>query len=167
MKEQFIGQASPHEAVARTTAVTGGLNVQASGTVLQATELSFTAQLRDLASQDQVAGHDVTLRDRLVQQSLSTGRFPTATFTADAVTLPDLTVGGPVASVTVPGRLTIHGVTKQVEVAAQVQVAADKATVTGSVPVTMADYGFGPPFAPFVTPDNNAVLEFQLVLARA
>lgn len=60
----MVGQSSPHEAVARTSAVSGGLTVRRGISGLEATGLRFTAQLANLQSADQVAGYDVTQRDR-------------------------------------------------------------------------------------------------------
>ena len=167
VKEQFGGQPSPHEAVSRTTSVTGGLTVAGASGQLQATGLKFTVQLADLASVDQVAGFNVTQRDRLVRSALGVSQFAVASFEAAAVQLPAAVGGGNPVTVTVPGQLTIHGVVKAVEVAAQVQVAGGKVTVTGSVPVKMSDYGISPPQAPFVAPESQATIEFQLVLSRS
>src|SRR2546423_5338364 len=57
VREQFVGQSSPHEAVARTSTVSGGLTVQPSSGAFQVTGISFTAQLSGLQSVDQVAGY--------------------------------------------------------------------------------------------------------------
>jgi polyisoprenoid-binding protein YceI len=165
VREQFAGQTLPHEAVSRTSSVTGSVTVSAANGALQASGLNFVVQLKDLASVDQVAGFNVTQRDQLVQRSLGVSQFPTAMFQADAVTLPaDLSAA---VSVSVPGQLTIHGVTKAVVAAVQVQASGDKVNVAGSIPITYTDYGVSPPQAPFVTPQSQATIEFQLVLARA
>jgi polyisoprenoid-binding protein YceI len=69
--------------------------------------------------------------------------------------------------VSVPGRLAIHGVTKAVVAAVQVQASGDKVNVAGSIPITYTDYGVSPPQAPFVTPETQATIEFSLVLAKS
>ncbi len=88
VKEQFVGQTSSHEAVARTGDVTGQVTIGQSGTSYQMTSANVTVQLANLASVDQVAGYNVTNRDRIVQRSLSVSSFPTAVFEAQSVTLP-------------------------------------------------------------------------------
>src|SRR5438874_3465304 len=72
--EQFAGQSSTHEAVARTSAVSGGLSVQQSGSGLDATDLNFSALVGQLQSVDQVAGYNVSQRDRIVNSTLSASR---------------------------------------------------------------------------------------------
>ena len=88
VREQFVGQSSPHEAVARTSTVSGGLTVQQSSGALQASNINFTAQLSGLQSVDQVAGYNVSQRDRFVSRSLDVQQFPDATFKAACVSLP-------------------------------------------------------------------------------
>lgn len=166
VREQFGGQPAPHEAVARTTAVTGSLTAAGSGP-LQISALKFTAQLGSLASVDQVAGFNVTQRDRLVSSALGVAQFPTASFEAAGFQLPAAPTASAPVAVSVPGQLTIHGVARAVEVAAQVQLGGDHITVTGSVPISMADFGVSPPRAPFVTAESAATIEFELVMTRA
>ena len=60
VKEQFAGQASTHEAVARTGDVTGQVTITSSGGTYQMTSAKVTVQLSNLASVDQVAGYNVT-----------------------------------------------------------------------------------------------------------
>lgn len=86
VKEQFAGQTSTHEAVARTSSVSGGLTVVRDGTGLQATGLRVDARLADLRSADQVAGRDVALRDRFVgRTSLMVQQYPDAVFQASTI----------------------------------------------------------------------------------
>ncbi|TMB80667.1 MAG: YceI family protein, partial [Chloroflexi bacterium] len=109
VKEQFAGQASTHEAVARTGDVTGQVTITSSGGTYQMTSAKVTVQLSNLASVDQVAGYNVTNRDRIVQRSLNVSSFPTAVFETQNVTLPAGAETGQAVTVSVPGKLTIHG----------------------------------------------------------
>ncbi|RZS62529.1 YceI family protein [Xylanimonas ulmi] len=95
--------------------------------------------------------------------ALRTGDFPTATF---ALTSPTPLPDGATA-VTLTGDLTIHGVTRRVDVAAQVAQTrgGDAIQVVGSVPVTFADYGVEAPSLGFVTVEAAGSVEFSLVLA--
>jgi polyisoprenoid-binding protein YceI len=165
--EQFVGQSSTHEAVARTSAVTGGLKVQQAASGLEATDLNFAAQVGQLQSIDQVAGYNVSQRDRIVNGTLSVQRYPEASFKAQSVALPAGLTEGQQVTVNVPGQLTIHGETRDVTIAVQVQVSGSQAQVAGSIPVAMTDYGVNPPQVPITKVDPNIKIEFQLVLTKA
>jgi polyisoprenoid-binding protein YceI len=166
IKELFVGQASKHEAVARTSSITGGLTVGGDSSGYQVSSLTFTADLSSLHSVDSVAGRDVTQRDGVVSRQLDVQQFPTATFVATSATVPAAISSSPV-DVTVIGKLTIHGVTKDVTVNARAQLAGSKAEIAGNTSIVMTDYGVSPPPAPFVTVDPNLLLEFDIFLVRA
>jgi polyisoprenoid-binding protein YceI len=166
VKEQFVDQTSPHEAVARTSSVTGDLSVQSSGTNLQASNLNFTAQLAGLKSVDQVAGRDVSLRDGVVGRSLAVQSFPTATFEAQSMTVPSSILAGAPVTLTVPGRLTIHGTTRDVQASVQAQLVGSQVQVAGSIATAMTDFGVQPPRVGFVTVQPEVTIEFQLQLNK-
>jgi polyisoprenoid-binding protein YceI len=167
VKEVFAGQSAAHEAVARTTSVTGDLTVNSSAGGLQVTGLSLRAQLSGLHSVDQVAGLDVSRRDFIVTSALEVFRYPDATFTASTVDLPaSLTSGGGPVNVTVPGQLTIHGVTRPASVTAQVQISGSQAQVAGSTSFDMTSFSVSPPQVPITVVQPQVTLEFQLNLAR-
>ena len=165
VKEQFVGQTSSHEAVARTGDVTGQVTIGQSGTSYQMTSANVTVQLANLASVDQVAGYNVTNRDRIVQRSLSVSSFPTAVFEAQGVTLPAGAETGQTVTVSVPGKLTVHGVTKDVTATLQLRVSGSTAQIAGSIPTNMTDYGISPPNVGFTTVQPEVTIEFQLNLA--
>jgi len=165
VKEQFVGQTSSHEAVARTGDVTGQVAIGQSGTSYQMTSANVTVQLANLASVDQVAGYNVTNRDRIVQRSLSVSSFPTAVFEAQGVTLPAGAETGQTVTVSVPGKLTVHGVTKDVTATLQLRVSGSTAQIAGSIPTNMTDYGISPPNVGFTTVQPEVTIEFQLNLA--
>ncbi|WP_425955704.1 YceI family protein [Xylanimonas sp. McL0601] len=102
-------------------------------------------------------------RDAYFRSSaLRTGDFPTATFQLTAPTA--LPAGA--TTVDLAGHLTIHGVTQQVTVHAEVaQTGADALQVVGSVPLTFADYGVVAPSLGFVTVEKSGAVEFSLHLA--
>ena len=114
VKEQFVGQTSPHEAVARTSKVTGQVTIAQSRSSYQVTAATVTVQLSSLASVDQVAGYNVTNRDRIVSQTLDVSSYPTAVFKAQSLTLPAGAESGSTVTVSVPGTLTIRGGTRSV-----------------------------------------------------
>lgn len=159
--EQFVGQASNHEAVARTSDISGGLTITGSGTTLRATNVKLTVQLANLKSQDTVAGRDVASRDQVVQRALDTSSHPTATLTADSIALPAGAASGTQVSVPVQAQLSIHGVTKTVSLTVQGQAGGGRLQVAGAIPVDMTDYGVQVPRFPFVTVQPGIQLEFQ------
>jgi len=119
-----------------------------------------------LHSVDQVAGRNVSQRDGVVTRQLETQQFPNATFTAATAGVPASVTSSPV-DVTLPGKLTIHGVTKDVTATAHAQVVGDKIQIAGTLMINMADYGVSPPRAPFVTVDPTATVEFDVFLSRS
>jgi polyisoprenoid-binding protein YceI len=164
VSEQFVGQTSAHEAVARTSDVTGQVTIAKSGSTYQMTSSRVTVQLANLASVDQVAGYNVTNRDRIVQRSLDVSSFPTAVFATQNVTLPPGAETGQTVTVSVPGQLTVHGLTKTVTATLQLRVSGSTAQIAGSIPTNMADYGISPPTVGFTTVQPAVTIEFQLNL---
>jgi polyisoprenoid-binding protein YceI len=69
--------------------------------------------------------------------------------------------------VALPGRLTIHGVTRDVNATAHAQVVGDKIEIAGTLTINMTDYGVSPPRAPFVTVDPTATIDFDVFLTRS
>ena len=167
VQEQFANQSSSHEAVARTSSVSGGLTVLQGSSGLQATSIKFTAQLANLKSVDQVAGFDVSRRDSIVSQTLSVSKYPDATFQAENVALPASAASGGTESLTIPGHLTIHGGTKSVQVTVQLKVSGSQAQAVGSTTFQMTDFGVSPPQIPITTVQPKVTLEFQLSLTKA
>lgn len=167
VREQFVGQSSPHEAVARTSSVSGGLAVQQSSSALQASNINFAAQLSGLQSVDQVAGYNVSQRDRFVSRSLDVQQFPDATFKAASVSLPAGAGAGQDITLAVPGQLTIHGVTKDATATVKARVNGSQLDLAGSTPATMTDFGITPPQVPFTTSDSKITIEFNLVLSKS
>ena len=166
VQELFAGASSKHLAVARTSNVSGKLRVSGDAGGYQVSAINVTANLTSLHSVDQVAGRDVSQRDGVVTRQLAVQQFPNATFTATSASVPGTVTSAP-ADVTVPGTLTIHGVTKDVTAAAKAQLVGDKVEIAGTLTINMTDYGVSPPQAPFVTVDPTATIEFDLFLTKA
>ena len=166
VKELFAGQASKHEAVARTSTVSGSLTAGGDSTGYQVSALTLTVGLADLHSVDSVAGRNVTQRDGVVFRQMNVQQFPTATFTASSGSVPSAVTNGQV-DVTVTGQLTIHGVTKEVTVKAKAQLVGDKAEIAGSTSIDMNDYGVSPPQVGFVTVDSAVLIEFDIFMTKA
>jgi polyisoprenoid-binding protein YceI len=96
-------------------------------------------------------------------EALQTDTYPTATFTlTEPAEVPD-----GATAVDLVGDLTVHGVTQQVTLDAEVAAAAgaDTVQVVGSVPITFADFGVEAPSLGFVTVEEQGAVEFSLLLA--
>jgi polyisoprenoid-binding protein YceI len=165
VKELFVGETSKHEAVARTSSVSGSLTVAGDSTGYLVSAITITAVLTGLHSVDTVAGRDVSQRDGYVSRQMNLQQFPNATFTASSISVAAST-SGPV-DVTLPGKLTIHGVTKDVTATAKAQFSGSKVEVAGSVSIVMTDYGITPPSVPFTTVDPQVTIEFDVFLTKA
>jgi polyisoprenoid-binding protein YceI len=154
VKEVLFGQST--EAVGRTSSVTGALS--ANGTTISSA--SFTVDMTTVASDK--GQRDSQFRSRI----MDVARFPTATFTlTQPVALAAVpTETGTTAEAT--GELTLHGVTKAVQLDLTVKRAGSSFTVGGSLAIVFADWRVpNPSFGPAQTEDHG-ILEFALVLAR-
>lgn len=162
VRETFLQQQADTDAVGRTSDVTGGLVVEGADGALAITEGSIEVDMTTLESDE--GRRDNQLRGRGIQ----TDTFPTSTFElAGPVPLP-AELGAADVDVALPGRLTLHGVTRDVDIAAQARVQDDgTVVVAGSLPILFADYDIEPPnVAGLIAVQDNGVMEFRVVLAR-
>jgi polyisoprenoid-binding protein YceI len=166
VNEKFAGQTSNHEAVAQTASVTGNLTVAGSGGALQANTISVVVDLSSLHSVDSVFGFNVSNRDRIVSQSLSVQQFPQATFKADSFAIPAGLESGQAVMLSLPGRLTVHGVTRSVTALIQAQLSGDAVQVAGSIDTNMTDFGVPPPQVGITVVQPQVKIEFKLNLTR-
>ena len=146
------------EAVGRTSDVTGSLSIE--GTTV--TKAEFTADLTTLQS-------DNGNRDRqLSRQALETGTYPQATFTLTApIDLGPEPAEGQVVEVTATGDLTLHGMTKSVQIPLQARREGDTIAVAGSLPIAFADFGIEKPQAMMVlSVEDRGTLELLIHLTR-
>ena len=80
-------------------------------------------------------------RDRDLRASMEVERYPTMRFTLARTT--GAPVNGGTASVVLHGSLTIHGVTREIELPAAVEQRADTIHVTAAFPLDLHDYRIG------------------------
>ena len=167
VREQFINQPAPTEAVARTDQVTGSLRIGINGGQYRATSLTFQADMASLTSQDKYATFQVYQRDFFVRTIyLEAATYPTATFKADPVSVAINQAPGPV-TLDVSGKLSVHGVTKTVTTHMQAQATDAGIELAGSITVDMRDYGIDPPDISFTKAESSVLIEYHLVLVRA
>ena len=155
--ETFVDNRA-NTAVGRTPDVTGSLVVE--GTSITAVDI--TANLLTLESDDD-------RRDgQLQRQALETAQFPEATFRLTApIDLGELPSDGETVSATATGELTLHGVTKSVDIPIQARLSGDVVTVTGSIEIQFADYDIEQPTSMIVLSiEDHGTMEFQLHFRR-
>jgi len=76
-----------------------------------------------------------------------------------------LPAGGPV-SVEVNGKLTLHGVTRDVTAHVHAQSAGSQAEIAGSITVDMRDFGIDPPSISFTRSEPVATIEYDLKMTH-
>jgi polyisoprenoid-binding protein YceI len=144
--------------VGRTAEVSGSFDVETL--TLTAAEVSV-----DVAS---IETDSANRDDYFRSSALNVSQFPDATFRllepASAAAPP---VGGEVQTVSVRGELTLNGETKQVDAEVQAVLAGDGGQVSGSVPITFADFGVEAPNLGFVSVEPSGSIEFLLNIEPA
>ena len=159
VKEQLAFLNSPNEAVGRTTAVTGTMEV--AGDTVE--KVRIEADLTQLRS-------DEDRRDNAIRQrGLESERFPTATLElAEPIKLAATPTEGEDVRGQGTGRLTVHGVTREVDLDLQGRWTGETIQVAGQLPVKMRDFQIEPPrFGPVVSIEDSATIEINLVFERA
>lgn len=154
-----LAQVGANTAVGRTSAVTGELNFDGKAV----TALQVKADMRQLKSDD-------SRRDNFLRrQSLESDRLPDATVVlAEPISVSVGTTEGASMRATARGDLTVHGVTKRVEIPVEGKITNGKLVVVGSLPVALADYSIEKPRVPLVLSiEDVGTMELSLVFAPA
>jgi polyisoprenoid-binding protein YceI len=159
VREQLAFLSSPNDAVGRSTAVTGTMEI--AGDRVESVRIS--ADLTKLASDEQ--RRDNAIRER----GLESARFPTATFElVEPIQLDGPPVAGQEVGGKGRGRLSVHGVTREVDLHLKGRWTGPAIQVAGSLPVRMSDFGIEPPrFGPVVSIEDRLAVEFRLTFERA
>jgi polyisoprenoid-binding protein YceI len=161
VREKLARLPASSDAVGTTNAITGDLFLSTQG--LATTVMStITVDLTKLKT-------DEALRDNFVRQSvLQTGRFPMATFTAEAISgFPANYVDGSEASLTISGTLTIHGVSKPVQWAVKARHSGAILTGIADLDFNMTDFGITPPNVQVAKAENGVHLQITLLMKQA
>jgi polyisoprenoid-binding protein YceI len=163
VRELFVGGVAKVDAVGRTEAVTGSLVLARSGASLVAQSISVSVDTTKIES-------DETRRDnRMRTTGLETNKFPSATFATTApITLPENAEKGDAIKLTLPGKLTLHGVARDVQFESEARLKDGTVEIVGRLNIKLPDFGIEPPeIADFVKADDDGTIEFKLFLKRA
>ena len=157
--QEELASIGGNTAVGRTPNVSGTMTI--AGT--QVTDATIEADLTTLESDDH--RRDGQLRQRGIQ----TNQFPTATFKLTSpIELGSVPTDGQEVSVTANGQFTLHGVTKDVQIPLKAKLSGDVIAVTGSLPITFADYGVEAPSSfVVVSIDDHGTMELQLFFTKS
>lgn len=156
VNEVLVGQ--NNVAVGRTNSVAGHLTIRRA----TVTAGSFTVKMDTIRS-------DRSRRDAQFDgRIMDVATYPTGTFTLTrSIGLAPVPATGKVQSYRATGNLTLRGHTRQVTFGLKAERTATQIRISGSIPITFADWGIpNPSFAGFVTTENHGVLEFLLVLHK-
>jgi polyisoprenoid-binding protein YceI len=159
VREQLAFLSSPNDAVGRSTAVTGTMEV--AGDTVESARIE--ADLTQLTSDE--SRRDNAIRER----GLESARYPTATLElAEPIRLTSAPVEGQQVRGEGTGRLTVHGVTREVDLSVQGRWSGETIQVVGQLPVKMTDFQIEPPqFGPVVSIEDSLNVDFNLVFERA
>ena len=162
VRERLASLSADSDAVGRTNSITGAATISAAGGAMSLTDASFTVDMTSLAS-------DRPMRDnRLRRDGIETDVYPTSTFKlTQPVALPADATSGTPFDVTLHGDLTLHGVTKTVDIPAKAQLNGSQIQVVGSLSFPFSDYQINAPnIGGFVAVQDQGTLEFQVNLAK-
>ena len=145
----------------RTTAVTGSATVRLVSGRERLTAARFSADLRRATTGN-------ALYDQQAADTLETSRYPTGVFVlVKPVYLPSATTLSRGTTMSLVGKLTLHGVTQPVTVRARVVGNSKRFTVSGVIPLRLSSYGI-----PLVSAgglartDDSATVDFKVIFVR-
>lgn len=144
--------------VGRTDEVSGSFDVETLTLTSAEVSVDVASIETDSANRD----------DYFRSSALNVAEFPDATFRLlEPVSAAAPPVGGEVQTVSVRGELTLNGETRQVDAEVQAVLSGDGGQVSGSVPITFADFGVEAPDLGFVSVEPSGSIEFLLNIEPA
>jgi polyisoprenoid-binding protein YceI len=161
VRERLASLSADSDAVGRTSSITGSATISGSGSALSVSAATFTVDMTTIQS-------DRQMRDnRLRNDGIQTDQFPTSTFVMTAaINLPATALTGQI-DVTLHGDLTLHGVTKTVDIPAKAQLNGSVIQVVGSLDFPFSDFAIDAPnIGGFVAVEDHGTLEFLVNLAK-
>jgi len=157
--QEELASIGAKSAVGRTPLVEASLTIEGD----QVTTVTVDADLGGLASGD--SRRDGAMR----RQALETNAFPAASFVLTApMALPAGAVDGEPILLEGVGDLTLHGVTRSVDVPLEAQLVEGRIVVVASVPIVFGDYDIDTPTSLAVlSVDDHGLMELLLVFELA
>src|SRR4051812_23418358 len=158
-RETFVSQAAPSDAVGKTKAIQGELQLESDG-VLRGQITSMQIDLRTLTS-------DQARRDSFIRQNtLKTDQFPFAEFRSSETAGVILYRPGEEAVFHIPGLMTIKGVERPIVWEAHAKLNGDTITGTATARVKLTDFGLEPPRLAILSVDDEMTWQIDLVAER-
>lgn len=158
-RETFVNQPAPVDAIGRTKAIEGELQLD-SEDVLRGRVLSMRIDLRTLTS-------DQSRRDTFIRQNtLKTDQFPYAEFRSTESAGPALFRPGAEAAFQIPGLMTVKGQERPVVWEARAKLDGDTITGTASARVKLTDFGLEPPRLAILSVEDEMTWQIDLVAER-
>jgi polyisoprenoid-binding protein YceI len=155
VRERLTFLDAPSDAVGRTSSVEGTLRI--AGPTVESVDV--TADLRQLKS-------DEDRRDRRMRTlGLESDRYPNARFVLSSpITFQAKPASGETVKTNGTGKLTLHGMTRDVSVPIEARWSASGIEVVGGFEVVMRDYGITPPrVGPVLSISDRGTVEFKLI----
>ena len=142
-------------AAGRSSAITASIEFDGSAITAVNIEVDMTQLQSDQSRRD----------GALRQQAIETNTYPTSSFAlTKPIPLAAVPAEGETISVTAVGDLTLHGVTRSVELPLEGQLTDGLVVVIGSIEIVFADYDIEQPRAGIViSVEDRGIMEFQLV----
>ena len=145
------------EAVGRTPAVSGTLEIDGPTIVAAAVDVDLTTLVSDRPQ-----------RDGLVQRALDTSQFPSARFElTEPVSFDALPAAGESVMATVAGTFSVHGASRPVVITVEATWIEGVVIVGAIFEIRFEDYGIDPPRAPVVlSVEDTGTVELLLNFTR-
>ena len=145
------------EAVGRTPAVSGTLEIAGATVVVAVVDVDLTTLVSDRPQ-----------RDGLVQRALDTSQFPSARFAlAEPVSFDALPAAGESVTATVAGTFSVHGASRPVVITVEATWIEGVVIVGAIFEIRFEDYGIDPPRAPVVlSVEDTGTVELLLNFTR-
>jgi polyisoprenoid-binding protein YceI len=155
VNEVLFGQ--HHEAVGRTSSVGGQITIAGA----KVSQGAFTVDLTTVTS-------DQSRRDRQFSgRIMDVSSFPTAMFKlTQPIDFGSVPTGSEAVKANATGDLTLKGVTKSVTFDVSGKRTNNTVAVSGSIPVTFADFDIPNPGFADITTDDHGVIEFLLNFSK-
>jgi polyisoprenoid-binding protein YceI len=127
--------------------------------------LSSPPQLADAAVSIDAASLDTGNRDRDadMRDLLEVGRFPTIEFRVVELLTPQPAASAASWDLVLQGKLTVHGITRDVKVPTTVSLAAERVTARGRIHLDMRDYNIRVPRLLLIPMKSEVLVGFEVV----